>query len=92
MAILLRVLGVPARVVNGFAQGRWNEYGRFFTVRQSDAHAWVEVYFPSHGWVVFDPTRRRRLATRISNLSNSVISWRMCTDIQSILELNGIVM
>lgn len=56
MAILLRVLGVPARVVNGFAQGRWNEYGRFFTVRQSDAHAWVEVYFPSHGWVVFDPT------------------------------------
>ncbi len=56
MAILLRILGIPTRVVNGFAQGRWNEFGSFFTVRQSDAHAWVEVYFPSHGWVSFDPT------------------------------------
>lgn len=56
MAILLRILGVPTRLVNGFAQGRWNEYGQFFTVRQSDAHAWVEVYFPSYGWVTFDPT------------------------------------
>jgi transglutaminase-like putative cysteine protease len=56
MAILLRILGVPTRVVNGFAQGRWNEFGHFFTVRQSDAHAWVEVFFPSHGWVAFDPT------------------------------------
>jgi len=56
MAMLLRLLDIPARVVNGFAQGRWNEYGQFFTVRQSDAHAWVEVYFPSHGWITFDPT------------------------------------
>jgi transglutaminase-like putative cysteine protease len=56
MAILLRILGIPARVVNGFARGRWNEYGHFFTVRQSDAHSWVEVYFPSYGWVEFDPT------------------------------------
>jgi transglutaminase-like putative cysteine protease len=56
MAILLRILGIPARVVNGFAQGRWNEFGKFFTVRQSDAHAWVEVYFPSYGWITFDPT------------------------------------
>ncbi|GAK58879.1 hypothetical protein U27_05854 [Candidatus Vecturithrix granuli] len=56
MTILLRILGIPTRLVNGFAQGRWNEYGQFFTVRQSDAHAWVEVYFPSAGWVTFDPT------------------------------------
>ncbi len=56
MALLLRILGIPTRVVNGFAQGRWNEFGNFFTVRQSDAHAWVEVYFPSYGWVTFDPT------------------------------------
>ncbi len=56
MTMLLRILGIPARVANGFAQGRWNEYGRFFTVRQSDAHAWVEVYFPSYGWITFDPT------------------------------------
>ena len=56
MAILLRIHGIPTRVVNGFAQGRWNEFGQFFTVRQSDAHAWVEVFFPSYGWVMFDPT------------------------------------
>jgi len=56
MAILLRVLGIPTRVVNGFAQGRWNEFGGFFTVRQSDAHAWVEIFFPSYGWITFDPT------------------------------------
>lgn len=56
MAILLRILGIPTRVVNGFAQGRWNEFGSFFTVRQSDAHAWVEVFFPSYGWIIFDPT------------------------------------
>ena len=56
MAILLRLQGIPARVVNGFARGRWNEFGHFFTVRQSDAHSWVEVYFPSFGWIQFDPT------------------------------------
>jgi hypothetical protein len=56
MAMLLRILGIPTRVVNGFARGRWNEFGNFFTVRQSDAHAWVEVYFPSYGWITFDPT------------------------------------
>ncbi len=56
MAILLRILGIPTRVVNGFAQGRWNEFGNFFTVRRSDAHAWVEVFFPSYGWIAFDPT------------------------------------
>ncbi len=56
MALLLRILNIPTRVVNGFAQGRWNEYGNFFTVRQSDAHSWVEVFFPGHGWLTFDPT------------------------------------
>lgn len=56
MAILLRLQGIPARVVNGFARGRWNEYGHFFTVRQSDAHSWVEAYFPGVGWAQFDPT------------------------------------
>ena len=56
LAVLLRLVGIPSRVVNGFARGRWNEYGQFFTVRRSDAHAWVEVYFPSYGWIPFDPT------------------------------------
>lgn len=56
MVVLLREAGIPARVVNGFLGGQWNDHGQFFLVRQSDAHSWVEVLFPAHGWVTFDPT------------------------------------
>ena len=56
MAIMLRTQGVPARVVNGFLQGSYNDVSGNYTVRASDAHTWVEVYFPAHGWVTFDPT------------------------------------
>jgi transglutaminase-like putative cysteine protease len=58
MAVLLRAAGIPARVVNGFQRGEWNEHGRYFAVRQRDAHSWVEVYFPGAGWASFDPTPR----------------------------------
>ncbi len=58
MAILLRIEGIPARVVNGFQRGEWNEIGQYFVVRQRDAHAWVEVFFPGVGWVTFDPSPR----------------------------------
>jgi len=54
--VLLRQAGVAARVVNGFLGGEWNEHGQFFLIRESDAHSWTEVYFPAHGWVVFDAT------------------------------------
>lgn len=56
MVVLLRTLGVPARLATGFAQGEWNDVGNYYTVRQRDAHAWVDVYFPNSGWVTFDPT------------------------------------
>jgi transglutaminase-like putative cysteine protease len=57
MAVMLRTQGVAARVVNGFLPGEYNVAARAFTVRQSDAHSWVEVYFPRTGsWVTFDPT------------------------------------
>jgi len=56
MVMLLRTQGIPARLATGFAQGEWNEVGGYYTVRQRDAHAWVEVYFPDAGWVTFDPT------------------------------------
>jgi transglutaminase-like putative cysteine protease len=58
MAILLRIAGIPARVVNGFQRGEWNEVGQYFAVRQRDAHSWVEVFFPGTGWVAFDPSPR----------------------------------
>ena len=57
MAIMLRTHGIPARVVNGFLPGEYNAAADAYTVRQSDAHSWVEVYFPeSRSWVTFDPT------------------------------------
>ena len=58
MAVMLRALGIPARVVGGFQRGEWNPYGRYFMVRFSDAHAWVEAYFDGPGWVTFDPSPR----------------------------------
>ncbi|MBX7244865.1 MAG: DUF3488 and transglutaminase-like domain-containing protein [Candidatus Sumerlaeaceae bacterium] len=56
MAMLMRALGVPARVVNGYYSVEWNDIAKAFTVRQSDAHSWVEVYFENYGWMTFDPT------------------------------------
>ncbi len=58
LAVMLRSLGIPARVVGGFQRGEWNPYGRYFMVRLSDAHAWVEAYFDGLGWVTFDPSPR----------------------------------
>lgn len=60
MAVLLRSVGIPTRWVTGFTEGTldatWHGNGFQYIVRNSDAHAWVEVYFPHEGWVPFDPT------------------------------------
>jgi transglutaminase-like putative cysteine protease len=56
MVVLLRNVGVPARLVTGFLATEWNEYGNYYLVRQRDAHAWVEVHLPHSGWVTMDPT------------------------------------
>jgi transglutaminase-like putative cysteine protease len=56
MTLMLRTLGVPTRVVNGFQTGTYNRFGKDFVVRARDAHSWVEVYFPQYGWIPFDPT------------------------------------
>jgi len=56
MAIMLRTLGIPSREVNGFLPGEYNDLAGDYIVRASDAHSWVEVYFPGDGWQVFDPT------------------------------------
>lgn len=55
-AILLRHAGVPTRLVTGFRSDDWNEWGRFYDVRQSNAHAWVEAWVPGAGWVSVDAT------------------------------------
>lgn len=55
-AILMRAAGVPARIVTGYQGGTVNPVGGYMIVRQSDAHAWTEVWLPDEGWVRVDPT------------------------------------
>ncbi len=56
MAVMLRSRGIPARIVNGFRTGEFNDLTSQYVVRASDAHSWVEVFFPGYGWIAFDPT------------------------------------
>jgi hypothetical protein len=56
MALMLRMVGIPSRVVSGFAPGSLDREREVYEVRDFDAHSWVEVYFGGIGWVTFDPT------------------------------------
>jgi len=63
LAVMLRTVGVPSRVVNGFQRGEWNPYGEYFAVRLSDAHSWVEAWIEGIGWLTFDGSPRAEVAT-----------------------------
>jgi transglutaminase-like putative cysteine protease len=54
--LLMRAGGVPARVVTGYLGGQWNPFGGYFLIRQSDAHAWSEIWIDGRGWMRVDPT------------------------------------
>jgi transglutaminase-like putative cysteine protease len=56
MAVMLRTLHIPARVVNGFRGSEFNYLTASYVIRARNAHSWVEAYFPGYGWVDFDPT------------------------------------
>jgi transglutaminase-like putative cysteine protease len=84
MVVLARSLGLPARLVNGFAGGSHNAIGGFVELTNSDAHAWVEVHFEKAGWVRYDPTppdlRLRAVAAgslldRVAELGSAVELW-----------------
>ena len=55
-AVLARAAGIPARVVTGYQGGTLNPYGDYWILRQSDAHAWTEIWIDGRGWVRIDPT------------------------------------
>jgi protein-glutamine gamma-glutamyltransferase len=74
MALMLRMVGIPARVAAGFSPGKPNSDGDY-VVTDFDAHAWVETYFPGIGWVTFDPTPAGTPAqSRVSGLGSSIAS------------------
>jgi transglutaminase-like putative cysteine protease len=56
LAVMLRTLRIPSRVVNGFLSDEFNDVTGNYVVRARNAHAWVEAYFPGYGWITFDPT------------------------------------
>ncbi|HEY8522041.1 MAG TPA: DUF3488 and transglutaminase-like domain-containing protein [Gammaproteobacteria bacterium] len=75
-AVMMRAAGVPARIVTGYQGGELNELGGYYIVRQSDAHAWTEVWLPERGWVRIDPTAavapaRVRLGSSLPALSDA---------------------
>ncbi len=59
MALMLRYLGIPARVAAGFTSGVYDDKSGEWTVTDHDAHTWVEAWFPRYGWLPFDPTPGR---------------------------------
>jgi transglutaminase-like putative cysteine protease len=83
MVLLARSLGLPARLVNGFAGGRENRIGGFIEVRRSDAHSWVEVHYERAGWVAYDPTPADLRAISAAGLSLS----ERAAELASALEL-----
>ncbi len=56
MAVMLRIAGIPSRVVGGYKGGYYNEAGEYYLVLQKNAHVWVEVYLEDKGWLRIDPT------------------------------------
>lgn len=76
--VLMRAAGIPARVVTGYQGGYWNELGNYLLVRQSDAHAWSEVWLPGRGWVRMDPTaavRPERVSQGAQTADASTADW-----------------
>lgn len=75
MVLLLRLNGIPSRVINGFLPGEYNEWGDYYTVRYRDAHSWVEVYAGNGIWVLKDPTPANRNLFEINFLKGFYSQW-----------------
>ena len=73
MALMLRYLGIPARVAVGFAGSTYSAHRHAWLVTDLDSHAWVEVWFKGYGWIPFDPTPPVPGSTRVPTLPGSSI-------------------
>ncbi len=79
LAVMLRTLGIPSRVVTGFLVTEYNPLTGWHVVRMSDAHSWVEVWLPERGWYGFDPTPSSRQLP-MSLLMSRLRLWRDAVD------------
>ncbi len=75
LTLMLRMRGIPARMVGGYAGGRWNPQGGYYTFAQQNAHTWVEAWFPPEGWVRLDPTPPRAQQTRPMPLATGWLDY-----------------
>ena len=84
MAVLARAAGLPARLVVGYASGRYDPYAAQYVITKADAHAWTEIYFPGIGWIEFEPTpgqpvpareRNRAPAQQVEHPAQSNPTW-----------------
>jgi hypothetical protein len=75
MAIMLRSIGIPARYATGFLPGEFNDVGQDYIIRSSDAHAWVEAYFPGYGWITFDPTPGGDVTHPVGMMAHMAMYW-----------------
>ncbi len=80
MAVLLRSVRTPCRVVVGYAGGRWDERRQCMVLRKSDAHAWVEIPYDNGLWVTYDPTAGARIAATRSDAAANSGGWASMRD------------
>ncbi len=76
--VLMRAAGIPARVVTGYQGGYWNKLGNYLLVRNSDAHAWSEVWLAGRGWIRVDPTgavRPERVTLGAAAAAGDQLGW-----------------
>lgn len=76
MVLMCRELGIPARWVTGYASGDFSNRDGKYHVKVKDQHAWVEVYFPSYGWITFDPTAGTREAGLSKRIRNAALQLK----------------
>jgi hypothetical protein len=82
MALMLRFLGIPARVAAGFTSGSYDAGKHEWKVTDHEAHAWVEVFFPGWGWMPFDPTPGRGILNAAYDPSSPVFDTRDTSSLQ----------
>jgi transglutaminase-like putative cysteine protease len=80
MAVMLRVVYIPSRVVTGFQSGTYNPMTGWHVIRSSDAHSWVEAYLPGKGWTTFDPTPPDNTRNAVSALWTTFSLWADAAD------------
>lgn len=86
LAVMTRISGLPSRLVTGFTYGKYNYLTGYYEIKNSDAHAWVEVYFPYYGWIPFDPTPGyNNILTNSNNKKESTLIGEIFNKLKEIL-------